>query len=145
MGFARKDPGAFSLDLSSSTTFSSASLSGTSNCEDWNFSTIPTTTYVAAQWEPLSEAAARGKGTHLDALAQLMGCPKESHSLFSMMMHEHYSNLFSLAASVKNAESFVKQITFLIQRQNSFSCVIPLPPINSSHQVSTISLNFSSE
>jgi hypothetical protein len=38
MGFATNNPGAFSLDITISPTYTGASTSGTAGCKDWDYS-----------------------------------------------------------------------------------------------------------
>ena len=94
MGFARHSPGGFSLDVSSSTIFPTASTSGTSGCKNWDFSLEQTNRYVAVEWESLSEEAAQGQGPHLVALSGLMECPTSQAPAFEKLIQQNYLTLF---------------------------------------------------
>ena len=55
---------------------------------------IQTPHYLRSQWSFMNEDAARGKGDHLTAFAQIMGCSKERESLFADLVRKNYSILF---------------------------------------------------
>ena len=71
MGFADNDPGAFSLDVSSSPTYIAASTVGTAGCKNWDYARQQQLHYIQNQWFVIGEEASRGKGGHLTALAQI--------------------------------------------------------------------------
>ena len=94
MGFADNDPGAFSLDVSSSPTYIAASTVGTAGCKNWDYARKQQLHYIKDQWPMIGEEASRGSGEHLTALAQIMGCNKSNHTDFGIMVHQNYSSLF---------------------------------------------------
>ena len=73
MGFADNDPGAFSLDVSSSPTYIAASTVGTAGCKNWDYARQQQLRYIQNQWYVISEDASRGNGENLTALAQIIG------------------------------------------------------------------------
>ena len=91
MGFADNDPGAFSLDVSSSPTYIAASTVGTAGCKNWDYARQQQLHYIQDQWSVIGEDASRGSGEHLTALAQIMGCNKSDQVDFEIMVHHHYS------------------------------------------------------
>ena len=74
MGFADNEPGAFSIDVSSSPTFIAASTVGAAGCKNWDYARQQQLHYIQDQWSVISEDASRGSGENLIALAQIMGC-----------------------------------------------------------------------
>ena len=94
MGFADNDPGAFSLDVSSSPTYIAASTVGTAGCKNWDYARQQQLHYIQDQWSVIGEDASRGSGENLTALAQIMGCNKSDQLDFGIMVHHHYSFLF---------------------------------------------------
>ncbi len=108
MGFATKDMGMSSVDVTSSPTFIFASTSGTSGCKNWDFAEYWKVTqkkYLVAQWQLLSEEAAAGRGKHLEAMAGLMGCSNQQYDAFAVLVQDNYTPLFNRAA-VSNSASF---------------------------------------
>ena len=60
MGFADNDPGAFSLDVSSSPTYIAASTLGTAGCKNWAYARQQQLLYIKNQWSIIGEEASRG-------------------------------------------------------------------------------------
>ena len=83
MGFADNDPGAFSLDVSSSPTYIAASTLGTAGCKNWDYAREQQLHYIQNQWVVIGEEASKGRGEHLTALAQIMGCNKNSRLILA--------------------------------------------------------------
>ena len=135
MGFAKLYPGMLTADISYSPTYTSASTSGTSGCKNWDFVKLWKETqqqYVVVKWDQLSEEAARGSGTHLQGLAQLMGCPHQKHALFGIFLKTHYKSLFlTPLRSQQQSQQFLPTLQILLaqQKELAFSC---LPPKNTS-------------
>ena len=119
MGFADNDPGAFSLDVSSSPTYIAASTVGTAGCKNWDYARQQQLYYIQAQWSVIGEEASRGKGDHLTALAQIMGCNHNDEVDFGIMVHHHYSVLFQKTDPDIN---FLLKLEDLISKNQSISC-----------------------
>ncbi len=124
MGFAKRDPGMFSVDVTSSSTFIFASTSGTSGCKNWDFVEHWKTTrkkYLMAQWQQLSEEAATGNGVHLNALAHLLGCSTQQYEPFATLLHKNYASLFNRTAVSSEAsfEQFLDEIDQLLTQQQT--------------------------
>ena len=94
MGFATKDPGAFSLDITISPTYTSASTFGTAGCKDWDYAQHQRNHFLENQWVFLNEDVARGKGQNLSAFNQIMGCSKERETQFVTLVRNNYYTLF---------------------------------------------------
>ncbi len=121
MGFADNDPGAFSLDVSSSPTYIAASTLGTAGCKNWDYARQQQLHYIHTQLYAISEDASRGSGENLTALAQIMGCNKTDQIYFGIMLNHHYSFLFH-----KNDSSidFLLKLEGLIYDNQSLSCKV---------------------
>ena len=119
MGFATNDPGAFSLDITISPTYTGASTSGTAGCKDWDYSQHQRNHYLKTQWTFLAEEAAQGKGEHLIALAQMMGCSGERQTSFMVLMRSHYSVLFG---KTKRRSNFLQQFEIFLSQNSAFTC-----------------------
>jgi len=119
MGFADNDPGAFSLDVSSSPTYIAASTLGTAGCKNWDYARQQKLHYIKDQRSVIGEEASRGKGEHLSALAQIMGCNNNDHIYFGIMLHSHYSKLFEKTDSNIN---FLLKLEKLLSKNESISC-----------------------
>ena len=119
MGFADNDPGAFSLDVSSSPTYIAASTVGTAGCKNWDYARQQQLRYIKNQWAVIGEEASRGKGGHLTALAQIMGCNHNDEVGFGIMVHQHYSVLFQKTDPDIN---FLIKLEDLLSQNQSVSC-----------------------
>ena len=119
MGFADNDPGAFSLDVSSSPTYIAASTVGTAGCKNWDYARQQQLYYIQNQWSVIGEEASRGKGDHLTALAQIMGCNNNDKGDFGIMVHKHYSVLFQKTDPDIN---FLIKLEDLLSQNQSVSC-----------------------
>ena len=119
MGFADNDPGAFSLDVSSSPTYIAASTVGTAGCKNWDYARQQQLRYIKNQWAVIGEEASRGKGGHLTALAQIMGCNHNDKGDFGIMVHQHYSVLFQKTDPDIN---FLLKLEDLLSQNQSISC-----------------------
>ena len=119
MGFADNDPGAFSLDVSSSPTYIAASTLGTAGCKNWDYARQQQLHYIQDQWSVISEDASRGSGENLTALAQIMGCNKSDQVDFGIMVHHHYSFLFHKTDPGIN---FLLKLEDLLSQNQSISC-----------------------
>ena len=119
MGFADNDPGAFSMDVSSSPTFIAASTVGAAGCKNWDYARQQQLHFIQDQWSFISEDASRGSGENLTALAQIMGCNKSDQVDFGIMVHNHYSFLFQKADSGIN---FLLKLEDLLFQNQSISC-----------------------
>ena len=119
MGFADNDPGAFSLDISSSPTYTAASTVGMAGCKNWDYARQQPLHYTQDQWSVIVEDASRGSGEHLTALAQIMGCNKSDQVDFEIMVHHHYSFLFHKTDPGIN---FILKLEDLFSQNQSMSC-----------------------
>ena len=115
MGFAKNDPGMFTVDVSSSTSFATGSTFGTSGCKNWdlvNHRTHETLAFLTLHKKTMQEEAAQGKGVHLGALAQLMGC--DEPLIFATVLHEHYPLFLPVGTTVDQSPvvlySHIKEI-----------------------------------
>ena len=121
MGFADNDPGAFSLDVSSSPTYIAASTVGTAGCKNWDYARQQQLHYIQDQWSVIGEDASRGSGEHLTALAQIIGCNKIDQVDFGIMVHHHYSSLFQKTDPGIN---FLLKLEDLLSQNQSMSCKV---------------------
>ncbi len=119
MGFADNDPGAFSLDVSSSPTYIAASTVGTAGCKNWDYARQQQLRYIQNLWSIIGEEASKGKGDHLTALAQIMVCNNNDEVDFGIMVHQHYSVLFQKTDPDIN---FLIKIEDLLSQNQSVSC-----------------------
>ena len=119
MGFADNDPGAFSLDVSSSPTYIAASTVGTAGCKNWDYARQQQLHYIQHQWSVIGEDASRGSGEHLTVLAQIMGCSKSDQVDFRIMVHHHYSSLFHKTDPGIN---FLMKLEGLLSQNQFISC-----------------------
>ena len=125
MGFAHKDPGMMSVDITFSPTFAFASTSGTSGCKNWDYTAQLHRHFIESQWTVLDEEAARGKGVHLHALAGMMGCETAQHPRFIRLVREKYSGLFihSLSGPVgKDATMLLGKLKNLVRNDERLQC-----------------------
>ena len=121
MGFADNDPGAFSLDVSSSPTYIAASTVGTAGCKNWDYARQQQLRYIQNQWYVISEDASRGNGENLTALAQIIGCNRTEQVDFGIMLHQHYSFLFHKTDPGIN---FLLKLEGLLSQNPSMSCKV---------------------
>ena len=121
MGFADNDPGAFSLDVSSSPTYIAASTVGTAGCKNWDYARQQQLRYIQNQWYVISEDASRGNGENLTALAQIIGCNRTEQVDFGIMLHQHYSFLFHKTDPGIN---FLLKLEGLLSQNPSLSCKV---------------------
>ena len=124
MGFAHKDPGMLSVNITFSPTFAFASTSGTSGCKNWDYSIELRREFIQTQWVLLREESSRGGGEHIAVLSNMSGCLKAEHREFSRMLKQHYPDLF---AKRSNSESqqwdrFLQQVDVLVKENVKLSC-----------------------
>ena len=119
MGFATNDPGAFSLDITLSPTYTGASTLGSLGCKNWDYAQSQKNSFLQSQWSYISQEASQGKGKHLVALANIMGCDKGQQNKFSTLLHENYSTLFGELTIQSN---FLTNLEILLSKDDSFSC-----------------------
>jgi hypothetical protein len=119
MGFATNNPGAFSLDITISPTYTGASTSGTAGCKDWDYSQHQRNHYLKTQWAFLNEDVARGKGEHLTAFAQIMGCENERETQFAALLRYNYSSLFG---NTEARSDLLTKFEILISANPELSC-----------------------
>ena len=119
MGFADNDPGAFSLDVSSSPTYIAASTVGSAGCKNWDYARQQQLHFIQNQWSVIGEEASKGKGGHLTALSQIMGCNHNDKGDFGIMVHQHYSVLFQKTDPDIN---FLLKLEDLLSQNQSISC-----------------------
>ena len=121
MGFADNDPGAFSMDVSSSPTFIAASTVGAAGCKNWDYARQQQLHYIQDQWSFISEDASRGSGENLTALSNIMGCNKSDQLEFGIMVHHHYSFLFH---KTEPGINFLLKLEDLLSQNQSMSCKV---------------------
>ena len=121
MGFADNDPGAFSMDVSSSPTFIAASNVGAAGCKNWDYARQQQLHYILDQWSVISEDASRGSGDNLTALAQIMGCNKSDQIDFEKIVHHNYSLLF---LKTDTGINFLLKLEGLLSQNQSMSCKV---------------------
>ena len=121
MGFANNDPGAFSMDVSSSPTYIAASTVGAAGCKNWDYARQQQLHYIQDQWSVIIEDASRGSGENLTALAQIMGCNKGDQVDFGIMLHHHYSFLFH---KTEPGIKFLMKLEDLLYQNQSISCKV---------------------
>ena len=121
MGFADNDPGAFSLDVSSSPTYIAASTVGTAGCKNWDYARQQQLRYIQNQWYVISEDASRGNGENLTALAQIIGCNRTEQVDFEIMLHQHYSFLFH---KTDPGIDFLLKLEGLLSHNQSLLCKV---------------------
>ena len=119
MGFATNDPGAFSLDITISPTYTGASTFGTAGCKDWDYSQHQRNHFLETQWVFLNEDTARGKGEHLTAFSKIMGCSKDQEIQFAALVR---SNYYSLFVTTKARSDLLTQFEILISKNPELSC-----------------------
>lgn len=85
---------------------------GGPNCRETFGRRASQAVYVARAMDQITEEAAQGKGGHLEALAQLMGCPLEQASLFSRELQRKYSFIFSKSVTPSSQE----EISYALKR-----------------------------
>ena len=107
MGFADGKLDAFSVDISSSSTFAFASSSGTMECEDWTLGQrYEEERFLQANWDQLTEEAAnRSQDLHWISLAQLAGCDLTESKQWSILANQHFATLFGSPDSSEKARS----------------------------------------
>ena len=107
MGFADGKLDAFSVDISSSSTFAFASSSGTMGCEDWILGQrYEEEQFLQANWDQLTEEAAnRSQDLHWISLAQLAGCDPTESKRWSILANQHFATLFDSPDSSEKARS----------------------------------------
>lgn len=121
MGFADNDPGAFSLDVSSSPTYIAASTVGTAGCKNWDYARQQQLHYIQYQWSAINEDASRGSGENLTALAQIIGCNKSQNVDFEKIVHHNYLFLFH---KTDPGIDFLLKLGDLLSRNQSMSCKV---------------------
>jgi hypothetical protein len=119
MGFADNDPGAFSLDVSSSPTYIAASTLGTAGCKNWDYARLQQLHYINDRWFIIGEEASKGRGEHLTALAQIMGCNKSNQADFGIIVNQNYSYLFQKTDPGIN---FLLKLEDLLSQNQSIFC-----------------------
>ena len=105
MGYADGKLDAFSVDISSSSTFAFASSSGTMGCEDWTLGQrYEEEQFLQANWDQLTEEAAnRSQDLHWISFAKLAGCNSIESKQWSILANQHFATLFDSPASAEKA------------------------------------------
>ena len=96
LGVTEEQPILSSIDVSSSFFYSSTSTSGTSGCQNWDFTQFLEESrkqFITRQFQQVLEETALGEGPHLEALGRLMGCPDTEIRPFARMLKTHYATL----------------------------------------------------
>ena len=119
MGFARNDPGMFSVDVTLSPVFATASTFGTSVCKNWDYVQLEQLRFMESEWDALAGEAARGQGERLVALAGMLGC---SAPTFSAGLREEASGVFTDSSSPEEALTQLRQ-----QARTRWDCKAPNP------------------
>ena len=113
LGYASGSPLMSTTDYVLAPIWIFASTSGTSGCENWDLVQNSQEKYIDQNWNHLAEEAAQGKGEHLDALAQLLGCT--TYEPISQILHKQYTELFLTFSISENNNTHL----FLNQLQDS--------------------------
>ncbi|MBF0352777.1 MAG: DUF3015 family protein [SAR324 cluster bacterium] len=124
MGFAAHDPGAFSLDITSSTFFPFASTSGTSHCEQWDFVSNERSRFIGTYHESLGEELVQGTGFHLETLISLSGCV--SNPVLLQRIQRQTSLIQALMNSDMPLQKFSTDWDYFLKTQAHEFCQIPL-------------------
>ena len=119
MGFASNAPGAFSLAITLSPTYTGASLYGTAGCKDWNYGRHQRIQYLETQWTFIKEEASKGNGERLIALSQIMGCTADRQAQFAVLVRNNYSSLFN---EKEDRSIFLLKLETLLSQNPSLSC-----------------------
>ena len=119
MGLASNDPGAFSIDITMSPTYSGASTFGTAGCKDWDYSQHQRNHFLETQWTFLNEDAARGKGEHLIAFIEIIGCAKGQETQVAALFRNNYYSLFG---KTETRSDLLTQFEILISEKSDLSC-----------------------
>ena len=119
MGFANNDPGAFSIDITMSPTYTGASTLGTAGCKNWDYAKHHRNKFLQSQWSFLNEDAARGKGEYLMAFTLILGCPKERKTQFAALVRNNYYSLFG---KTEARSDLLTQFEILISENPELSC-----------------------
>ena len=124
MGFAHKDPGMLSVNITFSPTFAFASTSGTSECKNWDYIAEVRRQFVQTQWALLKEESSRGEGAHLAVLSDMMGCLHTDHLEFIRMLKQYYPVLFkkNTLFEAHLSERFLEHVGELVQDNINLSC-----------------------
>ena len=107
----------FVINISTSLpTYALGTTSGTLNCNGWTATELQEI-YVQNTYEKLSEEASLGKGPHLEALAIMMGCPKNTHPQFGEIAHQHFQEFFLNLDSPQNqAKQLLKHLNIRLEQ-----------------------------
>ena len=74
--------------------------------------------FLIKEYDTISEEVARGAGSHVDALADIMGCSKDSHSQFTKILRSHYQDIFYPRQQIIPDE-FFNDVERLIRKNES--------------------------
>jgi len=94
---------------SSAVTNSSAISSGSSNCVAnrselaMNYKQV----FITVNLASLSKEAAQGTGDHINALADVFGCPRDE---FAKMSQTHYKAIYGISEPDSVLQSYVKEV-----------------------------------
>lgn len=92
-GITSQQPLMSTIDVSSSTFYSTTSTSGTSGCPNWDFAQHLAESrkkFLNHHHQMLLEEASQGQGPHLAGLGRLMGCPLSEDLQFATMLKNYY-------------------------------------------------------
>jgi hypothetical protein len=105
---------------SSNTSNDFSITSGTSGCDASKTVQLEKKqeAFLASNFEILTEEISRGKGEHLVALAILMGCPKQAHQKFTLLMKQQYSFYYN---DNKSPNQMINQTKHMIYQNNFLS------------------------
>ncbi len=71
--------------------------------------------YFQDKIEEIAEETTQGKGPHLEALAQLLGCSYQEHGIFSQLLKKHYRSLFVETQQLSRKEQAFQALSQLEQ------------------------------
>lgn len=102
LGFASGDPGALTVNISSSPTFSTMSSFGAGGCKQWKlFSYLEAERemFLLREWQDFSEQSAQGQGKQIEVFTTLLGCSTDHTQVVGRVLRHHYREIFLQPAS----------------------------------------------
>ena len=119
MGIMRQENKSGIGITSGSTTTSTAfptEITSTSTKCDW----ATASSFVYKEYQHIAEESAEGNGEHLNALNDILGCPKENRLMFTKFMKHNYNELFKI--NNDNRFSLLKKLDKLSNNEGLIKC-----------------------
>ena len=116
MGMASEDLLNSILDYTSAPTMVSASTSGTSGCENWNFVQNNRVQLLELSWKTISEDVAKGQGEYLEILSKMCGCQGEYEQTFKSMLYGNYPHFSEDMKEIDNSYERAHLLDYEINR-----------------------------